>query len=143
MFRAVGPAVNLVLAEVVGDVATRAALKFGAGSLLGRFLSPDKQLPFLRLVLGTIAMPIMRMLPLPASIKTAFPAMNIASGIIGITYWMRQQLLNQTGLSDYEVADYVTLPALSGPDYGVMDYEPPHGLLAESGDPTSIYQDAY
>jgi len=145
-------------AEFVGDIFSRA---------LGRFVppltrfggTPAVRQGIARLLVGTVGdMVLSKLKFIPRGVREAFGPINIASGLVALTYPMRERLLAGTlklpQLSDYEVADYEVadyevadyrdrlLGTYQGPDqmFGESPYEDEDELsLADSGDPYSHY----
>jgi hypothetical protein len=106
-----GESINIVAAEFAGDGAVRLANKFGVSDFLRDTLKVDPALTssLSRVVVGIGAPPLLRMIGAPAGFVRAFRTVNIASGIIGMTYGLRSQLFGAVGLAgDYEtnVGDY-------------------------------------
>lgn len=114
---AIGRGLGIVAAEVVGDLVTRVAWRFGLSRIVPAAVGKDRGLAFARIGLGLAAPFINKFLPLPLGLKRDMAAVNIASGVIALTMAMRSRVLTQTGLAG--VGDYVTAEGLSG-DYGVL-----------------------
>ena len=120
---------GLTTGDLIGDVLTRAVLKF---SPMKRFAMGG---PVTRIAVGVLADPLLKMARVPSGIRADFGAVNVAAGILALTSGVRQRVLGQAGLSDYELADY-ELAADDGPPAGVLgDYElaggPPAGVLGD------------
>lgn len=109
-------AIGLTLGEVMGDALSRAVAKF---SPFGR---NAMQAAGVRVAVGLFASPLLRMLKVPANIRSDFGAVNVAAGLIAFTGAMRQQVFSRVGLSDFDLGDYE-----------LADYElagaPPAGML--------------
>lgn len=123
--------------ELLGDLMARGAVKFGAAKVLNAVKVPaDMQPGVVRVAIGLFGEPILRMVGVPRAIRQGFSAINVASGLIGLTWKFRAQAMQSIGLSDYELADEMDLD-----DDGMSDYElatddpallgeaPPAGLL--------------
>ena len=117
---------GLTIGDLIGDVLTRAVLKF---SPMKRFAMGG---PVTRIAVGVLADPLLKMARVPSGIRADFGAVNVAAGILSLTSGVRQRVLGQAGLSDYELADY------DGPPAGVLgDYE----LAADDGPPAGVLGD--
>ncbi|MEX2464718.1 MAG: hypothetical protein WD428_02465 [Gaiellaceae bacterium] len=112
---------QLTIGELIGDMLARAAVKF---TPLGRMTLGA---PFVRIGVGLFAGPLLKMLKLPAGIRTNFGAINVASGIMGLTAAMRAKILQTVGLSDYEFADYefADYELAGAPPAGILGTPPP------------------
>lgn len=140
-------ATQILVGEFVGDVGTRMATKFGVGRLLTQMRVPAPAvLPVTRIVVGLFAPALLRMLPgrlFNADFRATFGAVNVASGLIGLTQNMRAQLLQTMGLAGYELADYGEMDDYEFADNGISDWEtaddgvglghaPPAGVLGDT-----------
>jgi len=97
---------GLAAGELAGDALSRVAVKFGVGKLMDIVKVPTAaRVPALRIALGLFATPLLKMLRVPASVTQHFGAVNVASGLLGLTANMRAQAFSRVGLGDYELAD--------------------------------------
>lgn len=121
----------LVGGEFLGDLGARALNKFGLGKILTEQLklTPDQATAGSRIAVGILGAPLLKMARLPDSFVRVFRTINIASGIIGLTYGMRQKALASVGLSGYEMGDY------EGGGEWQIPQVPSAGLL---GDPAGL-----
>lgn len=118
--------------ELLGDLMARGAVKFGAAKLLNSVKVPaDMQPGVVRVAIGLFGEPLLRMVGVPRGIRQGFSAINVASGLIGLTWRFRAQAFSSMGLSDYELAD-----EMEPDDDGMSDYE----LAAD--DPALLGSDA-
>lgn len=131
---------TLVLGEVVGDLLQRAVLKF---TPLGRM--PTLSGSVLRIGVGLLGEPLLKMLKAPEAFRRDFAAVNVAAGLLVLTNPMRSATFRAVGLGDDEMADY-ELAALTTDDSDVSDYEmadyelagdPPAGVLGDDP-PTGV-----
>ena len=108
--------------ELLGDLMGRAVIKFGGSKLLNAVKIPaDMQPGVLRVAIGLFGAPVLKMVGIPETIRKGFSAINVASGLIGLTYGIRQKAFTAAGLSDYELADAMSDD--DGSDDAVGDYE--------------------
>lgn len=119
--------------ELLGDLLGRLAFKVGASKILAGVKIPaDYQAGVVRIGIGMFASPLLRLAGIPASIRQGFSAINVASGLIGLTYKYRQQAFASAGLSDYELA--ADMEDDDGDGNNVGDYE----LADDSNDPNLL-----
>ena len=145
---------ELLVGEFVGDVLARVATKFGVGRLLTQMRVPaEMTVPATRIAVGLLGPAVLRFAPrmFKPSFREMFAAVNVASGLIGLTMNMRTQAFSAMGLADYEdlgLYDWETAENGVGDwetaDDGVGDYEladaPPAGILGEAP-PAGILED--
>lgn len=140
---------QILVGEFVGDAVTRMATKFGGANLLAQLRIPPQFIqPTLRVAVGLLAPPLLKMAPrmFKPDFRATFAAVNVASGLIGLTMNLRTQLFSAAGLSDasvaYHLSDWETASGGVG-DWetasgGVGGYEladgygPPAGVLGEA-----------
>ena len=104
--RTVGAGLGLAAGEFAGDLLTRVAIKVGDGRLLDVAKVPNAiRSPLLRIAVGLFAAPLLKMLRLPSAVTAGFGAVNVASGILGLSGAMRSRTFSAVGLGDYELAD--------------------------------------
>lgn len=121
-------AASLTVGEFAGDIVSRLAAKFGAGKFLtsSMKLSADQSLGVCRILAGIVALPLLRMARLPSIVTRDFSAVNVASGIIALTFPQRVQLLSKLKLTPAEIglSDYETFMGLSDYQGGILsDYQ--------------------
>lgn len=126
-------AIGLTLGEVMGDALSRVVSKFTP------FGKSAMQAAGVRIAVGLFGSPLLRMLKVPAGIRSDFGAVNVASGIIGLTGALRQQVFSKVGLADYELADYelADYELAGGPPAGVLG-TPPAGMFGGDHEDTDL-----
>lgn len=137
---------QILVGEFVGDAVTRLATKFGGANMLAQLRIPPQFVqPTLRIAVGLLAPPLLKMAPrlFKPDFRATFSAVNVASGLIGLTMNLRTQLFSTMGLSDatvaYHLSDWETASGgvgdwetASGGVGGyelANDYGPPAGVL--------------
>lgn len=151
---------QILIGEFAGDVVTRFATKFGGANMLAQLRVPPQFVqPALRIAVGLFAPMLLKMAPrlFRPDFRATFGAVNVASGLIGLTQNMRAQLFETMGLSDWETAaggvgDSAVAYHLSDwetADNGVggyelaQDYGPPAGVLGADGPPAGVLDGEY
>ena len=134
----------LFAGELVGDALVRVANKVAGKAIAG--LGAMAQ-PALRIGVGLLAAPLLRMAGLPARIRESFAAVNIASGLIGLTFAMRTQAFKAIGLGEDEttnamLGDYELAQEDELYDYELAEY-PPAGVLGYDDEPPAGVLGAY
>ena len=152
--RAFRKGTQILVAEFVGDVLARVGTKFGMGRILTQMRVPAQMtVPATRIAVGLLGPAVLRMLPgrlFNPSFREMFAAVNVASGLIGLTMNMRQQAFSAMGLADYADLGLYDWETASGgvgdwetADDGVGDWEladddmPPYGVLGD-GPPAGV-----
>lgn len=146
-------------AELLGDLAVRALGRFTPLGKIGK--TPATRQGIGRILVGTVGTMVLNKLPfVPQVVKNQFGAINIASGLIALTYPMREKLLQDTlklpqlsGLSESEddgvsemqrglLEDFETVEGLSAvPAAGLLeDFETVSGMTDEEGPMAARYQ---
>lgn len=140
---------QILIGEFAGDLFSRLGTKFGLGTMLTNMRVPPQMVqPITRIAIGLLAPPLLKMLPgrfFNSDFRSTFAAVNVASGLIGLTANLRQQAFAAVGLSDYDTGlyDWETADDEIGDwetaDDGIGGYEladaPPHGVLGEAPPP--------
>lgn len=137
---------QILVAEFVGDVLARVGTRFGMGNVLTMLrVPPEMTVPATRIAVGLLGPPVLKMLPgrlFSSSFREMFAAVNVASGLIGLTQNLRAQAFAAMGLASYGgdvglydwetasggVGDY-ELAGSDAPPYGVLGDAPPPGVL--------------
>lgn len=140
---------QILVAEFTGDVLARVATKFGMGNVLTMMrVPPEMTVPATRIAVGLLGPPVLKMLPgrlFSASFREMFAAINVASGLIGLTQNIRAQAFAAMGLASYGgsvgLYDWETADGGVG-DYELADYAPPYGVLGEAPPPGVLDYDA-
>lgn len=144
---------EILIGEFIGDAATRVAGKFGMSRLLQTMrVPPQFVLPVSRIGVGLLFPMLMKQFAprmFKPSFRQTFAAVNVASGLIGLTNNIRNQAFNAMGLSEYDMDlglvydgmyDWETADGGVGDwetaDGGMGGYEladaPPHGVLGDA-----------
>lgn len=108
--------------DVIGDVAARAAMKFGLTKLTASvpMLAPHTY-GIARIGIGLFAGPLLTFLP--KMFRLGFGAVNVAAGIASLTSKLRTDVTAKLGLGDWELADWET----AGGGVGAV----PYGMLSD------------
>lgn len=138
-------------AELAGDVLSRAASKFGLATLLANMRVNPAWAPSVgRIIVGLFGGPILKMLPVKmlsnADFRATFGAVNVASGLIGLTMNMRMQLLRTIGLSGMDLAEYEYADEMGDWEEAEPEYQgnvmlgqpPPYGVLGQDEPPAGV-----
>ncbi len=142
--RAFRKGTQILVAEFVGDVLARVGTKFGMGNVLTTLrVPPEMTVPATRIAVGLLGPAVLRMVPgrfFTPSFREMFGAVNVASGLIGLTQNIRAQAFQAMGLAGYEGGGGLSLYDWETADGGVGDYEladmaPPPGILGDSHAP--------
>jgi hypothetical protein len=122
IMRTVNEGFGIFAAELAGDLVVRGINKFvGLQRWLPAALAGQAP-SVVRILVGLAADPLLRMVGIREGFRRQIAAVNIASGIIGLTYPLRQQTFAAVGLSG--LADYETIGQDEEDHYGLLgDYE--------------------
>jgi len=151
---------QILIGEFAGDVVTRFATKFGGANMLSQLRVPPQFVqPALRIAVGLFAPMLLKMAPrlFKPDFRATFGAVNVASGLIGMTQNIRAQLFETMGLSDWETAaggvgdsavayhlgDWETADGGVGGYELAQDYGPPAGVLGAYEPPAGVLDYEY
>lgn len=125
---------QILIAEFAGDLVTRLVGKFAGPMLLNVPLRPELLGPVVRMGVGVLAPPIMKAVApklFKREFRQMFAAVNVASGLMGLTMRVREQTFAALKLP----SSSETLGNYYGPPHGVLGaggyYGPPSGVLGD------------
>ena len=123
---------QILIAEFAGDLVTRLIGKFAGPMLANIPMRPELLGPVIRMGIGVLTPPLMKMVApkfFKRDFRQMFAAVNVASGLMGLTMRMREQTFAALRLP----SSSDTLAGYYGPPAGVLGnyYGPPSGVLGD------------
>jgi len=123
---------QILVAEFAGDLVTRLVGKFMGPTLMNIPMNPALLGPIVRMAVGVFAPPLMKMVApklMKRDFRQMFAAVNVASGLMGLTMRIREQTFAALRLP----SSAETLAGYYGPPAGVLGnyYGPPAGVLGD------------